>query len=138
MISYIEQHDKDHSPPSLSLKNSGSSGGFTSSSSSLASASGALGLPKHDPSACGKADETSGTTLGEDERFEVERLRCILLSQPGDLPLVFDDSPADKDSDEDPGDSRRLLKARNRSRIMVLATRDAETRVSEYRKSGAR
>jgi hypothetical protein len=76
--------------------------------------------------------------LGEDERFEVERLRCILLSQPGDLPLGFDDSSADKDSDEDPGDSRRLLKARSRSRIMVLATLDAVARLSEYSKSGAR
>ena len=122
----------------MSFKNPGSSGGLTSSSSSPASASGALGLPKHDPSACGKADETSGTTLGEDERFEVERLRCILLSQPGDLPLGFDDSSADKDSDEDPGDSRRLLKARNRSRIVVLAALDAVARVSGYRKSGAR
>ena len=78
------------------------------------------------------------TTLGDDERFEVERLRCILLSQPGDLPLGFEDSSADKDSGEDVGDSRRLLKARNRSRFIILATLETGVVLLEYRKSGAR
>lgn len=42
------------------------------------------------------ADEVSGTQAGEAERFEVDRVRCILLSQPGDLPRGLEASTSNK------------------------------------------
>lgn len=65
-----------------------------------ASSSFASGLPKHAPSTCGMAGEP---TIGERERFELDRFRCILLSQPGDLPLDFCESSGEFGSAE--GDS---------------------------------
>ena len=62
------------------------------------------------------------TALGEAERWRVDRLRCILLSQAGDLALGLEVSSADRESGDGEGDSRRrLLNSRNRSRFMVLA-----------------
>jgi hypothetical protein len=61
-----------------------------------------------------------------------------LPSQPGDLPRGFFDSSADKDSGEGEGDSRRLLKARIRSRFTVVAALEDGAGLLKYGKSGAR
>lgn len=43
-----------------------------------------------------EVDECSETRAGEAERFEVERERCILLSQPGDRPRGLESSTSNE------------------------------------------
>ncbi len=84
-------------------RNEGSAGG-AAGSSGLAAATEALsslasGFPKQAPSTCGKAVGELGAITGERERFE-DRLRCILVSQLGDLPRDFWDSSEEFESGE--------------------------------------